>query len=131
MTPIATARKRRRAWLLPAAGVLLTLGLLTACDEAEEALTEAAVRAAVDELGGDRLADEGFDVDSLKCSTPDDGDGPKRVTVECTGRTGDGRAIRSTGSVSEERSDCVRGDLTAVVGDRKVFESGFLGDCGK
>ncbi|MFJ7147770.1 hypothetical protein ACIQVT_06160 [Streptomyces sp. NPDC100445] len=52
------------------------------------------------------------------------------VSVDCQGRTGDGRDIAVTGQVTEVVDGaCVRGDLTARVGDRQVFRVDGLGDC--
>lgn len=114
-----------------AVGLLVATGpFLVACEDPEEVLTEAAVRVALDDLGTFRIEKEGYDVDSLDCDTPDE-DVPDSVSVTCTGRTEDGRGIRVEGSVSGGSGTCLRGDLTAVVGDRTVFDAGFLGDCDK
>ncbi|CAM5320820.1 hypothetical protein GCM10010329_74650 [Streptomyces spiroverticillatus] len=52
------------------------------------------------------------------------------ATVACQGQTKDGKEIRVDGKVTEERDGrCVRGDLTATVGERTVFRANVLGDC--
>ncbi|MER6032520.1 MULTISPECIES: hypothetical protein [unclassified Streptomyces] len=53
------------------------------------------------------------------------------VTVDCQGRTKDGREITVKGKVTRAVDGaCVRGDLTATVGGRQVFRVSGLGDCG-
>ncbi|MEU8586977.1 hypothetical protein AB0C59_08220 [Streptomyces sp. NPDC048664] len=53
------------------------------------------------------------------------------VTVDCQGRTDDGRAITVKGRVTRAvDGKCVRGDLRATVGGRQVFRLSGLGDCG-
>ncbi|MER5542892.1 hypothetical protein AB5L52_29630 [Streptomyces sp. CG4] len=52
------------------------------------------------------------------------------VSVDCQGRTRDGRKITVTGKVTKAVDGaCVRGDLTAKVGGRQVFHVDGLGDC--
>ncbi|MER5596410.1 hypothetical protein [Streptomyces sp. NPDC002265] len=52
------------------------------------------------------------------------------ATVDCQGRTGDGRDITVTGKVTRAVDGaCVRGDLTAKVGGKVVFHVSGLGDC--
>ncbi|WP_320783736.1 hypothetical protein [Streptomyces sp. CRN 30] len=50
--------------------------------------------------------------------------------VDCKGETTDGERIRIYGMVDREIDGrCVRGDLTADVGDRQVFRADVLGEC--
>ncbi|WP_189984258.1 hypothetical protein [Streptomyces capoamus] len=52
------------------------------------------------------------------------------VSVDCRGETDDGRKIVVTGVVTKAVDGaCVRGDLTAEVGGRRVFHVDGLGDC--
>ncbi|WP_225836979.1 hypothetical protein [Streptomyces sp. NK08204] len=52
------------------------------------------------------------------------------VSVDCDGRTRDGRKITVTGKVTKAVDGaCVRGALTARVGGRQVFHVGGLGNC--
>ncbi|MFH8390992.1 hypothetical protein [Streptomyces sp. NPDC018036] len=52
------------------------------------------------------------------------------ATVDCRGKTGDGRAIVVKGRVTRAvNGACVRGDLRATVGGRQVFRVKGLGDC--
>ncbi|MEU6282670.1 hypothetical protein [Streptomyces sp. NPDC047028] len=53
------------------------------------------------------------------------------ISVDCQGRTKDGRKITVTGKVTRAVDGaCVRGDLTAKVAGRQVFHVSGLGDCG-
>jgi hypothetical protein len=50
--------------------------------------------------------------------------------VDCQGETGSGQDITVTGKVTEERGGkCVRGDLTARIEKKIVFQATMLGDC--
>ncbi|AYN41428.1 hypothetical protein D9753_23950 [Streptomyces dangxiongensis] len=80
------------------------------------------------------------DVAWLTCTGSDGGgrthgtsSGPGEITVvsvDCQGRTGDGRKIAVTGQVTKVVDGaCVRGDLTAKAGGRQVFHVDGLGDC--
>ncbi|MEV5958381.1 hypothetical protein AB0M11_32315 [Streptomyces sp. NPDC051987] len=52
------------------------------------------------------------------------------VSVDCKGRTKDGRAITVTGRVTKAVSGaCVRGNLVATVGGKEWFRVTGLGDC--
>jgi hypothetical protein len=52
------------------------------------------------------------------------------ASVDCRGQTDDGRDITVTGKVTRAvEGACVRGDLTAEVGGRRVFHVSGLGDC--
>ncbi|MES4887733.1 hypothetical protein [Streptomyces sp. NPDC096012] len=52
------------------------------------------------------------------------------VSVDCRGETRDRRKITVTGRVTKAVDGaCVRGDLTAEVGGRRVFHVRGLGDC--
>jgi hypothetical protein len=52
------------------------------------------------------------------------------VSVDCRGRTKDGRSITVTGRVTKAVSGaCVRGNLVAEVGGKEWFRVNGLGDC--
>ncbi|MFE9607391.1 hypothetical protein [Streptomyces sp. NPDC006012] len=52
------------------------------------------------------------------------------VSVDCQGRTKDGRMITVTGRVTRAVGGaCVRGDLVAAVDGKERFRAGGLGDC--
>ncbi|WP_174856061.1 hypothetical protein [Streptomyces hyaluromycini] len=52
------------------------------------------------------------------------------VSVDCQGRTKDGRSITVTGRVTKAVSGaCVRGNLVAEVGGKEWFRVNGLGDC--
>ncbi|MGK5633021.1 hypothetical protein ACSNOD_31895, partial [Streptomyces sp. URMC 123] len=52
------------------------------------------------------------------------------ATVDCEGETRSGEPIAIKGRVTEERDGrCVRGDLTATVSGRVVFQANVLGNC--
>ncbi len=53
------------------------------------------------------------------------------ASVDCRGRTDDGREITVTGEVTRAVDGaCVRGDLSAKVGGKEWFHVHGLGDCG-
>lgn len=123
----------KRVWLLPVvAGAAIATGALAGCEDPKDAVSDAAVRVAVNHMGQNRLHDDHINVDGdLHCHTPNDHDKHK-VTVVCTGKADDGRKIRITGHVTALHHDCLRGDLTAVVGRHKDFSTHTLGtDCDK
>ncbi|WP_233415364.1 hypothetical protein [Streptomyces sp. N35] len=104
-------------------------------------LNSAAVAMTTDQKGTDALEKKGIDVQWLSCTssfgegggTPDSAKSPSVrsvATVDCEGRTRDGREITLTGKVTEERSGaCVRGDLTAKVAGKTVLQADVLGNC--
>jgi len=52
------------------------------------------------------------------------------VSVDCDGKTEDGRDVVVTGRVTRAvEGACVRGDLSADVGERQVFRVSGLGEC--
>ncbi|MBQ0830726.1 hypothetical protein [Streptomyces tagetis] len=52
------------------------------------------------------------------------------ASVDCRGRTGDGRDITVSGQVTRVVDGvCVRGDLSAEVGGERLFRVAGLGDC--
>ncbi|WP_051812613.1 hypothetical protein [Streptomyces sp. NRRL S-340] len=131
----------RRA--LAAAGLAVAAaGALAACDPG--GLSTATVSYTTDRTATAELNRRHTSVSRLSC-TARDGDGgrahtPGRqqpsasrvtvVTVDCRGRTGDGREITVTGKVTRAVDGvCVRGDLTAKAGGRTVFHVDGLGDC--
>ncbi|MHC5907117.1 hypothetical protein ACVNF4_24955 [Streptomyces sp. S6] len=52
------------------------------------------------------------------------------VSVDCAGKTEDGKDVTVTGRVTRAvEGACVRGDLSADVGERQVFRVSGLGEC--
>ncbi|HEY8982794.1 MAG TPA: hypothetical protein VIU15_24830, partial [Streptomyces sp.] len=52
------------------------------------------------------------------------------VSVDCDGTTEDGQDVTLTGRVTRAvEGACVRGDLSADVGERQVFRVSGLGEC--
>ncbi|MET7377610.1 hypothetical protein ABZT08_02085 [Streptomyces sp. NPDC005526] len=72
--------------------------------------------------GGDRARTPGTRAPSASVTTV--------ATVDCQGRTKDGRRITVTGKVTRAVDGaCVRGNLTAKVGGKVWFHVDGLGDC--
>ncbi|SDK61593.1 hypothetical protein [Streptomyces indicus] len=130
----------RRA--LAAAGAVAALALgLTACQDLSGGLNSVAVSITTDQKGTDALEKKGVDVQWLNCTssfgegggTPNSSKSPtvrSVATVDCEGKTRDGRDITLTGKVTEERGGaCVRGDLTAKVEGKTVLRADVLGNC--
>ncbi|MGW0883813.1 hypothetical protein [Streptomyces sp. NPDC002671] len=111
-------------------------GALVACDPG--GLSSASAAYTTSTTARAELKRQHVDVSWLNC-TGRGGDPPGRshsptrrtvVSVDCQGRTGDGRKITVTGKVTKAVDGaCVRGDLTARVGGRQVFHVSGLGDC--
>ncbi|MGW3359632.1 hypothetical protein ACWDFL_30145 [Streptomyces bungoensis] len=136
-------RIRHRVWSVRTAGVaglaVVAGGALVACDPG--GLSSAAAAYTTDTTATAELKRQHVDVSWLSC-TGSYGKGgvgvgrspsPSRTTVvsvDCRGRTKDGRKITVTGRVTRAVDGaCVRGDLTATVGGRRVFRVSGLGDC--
>ncbi|MGW2420381.1 hypothetical protein ACWC0C_14200 [Streptomyces sp. NPDC001709] len=130
---------RRGARLLAVAGMVVVGGAaVVACQPSD--LGTASVAYTTDTTAKARLEQQHVDVSWLTC-TGDHGGGkvggtpaPSETTVvsvDCQGETKDGRKITVTGKVTKAVAGaCVRGDLTAEVGGRRVFHVSGLGDCG-
>lgn len=118
---------------------------LSACEPGTGGPGSVAVAMTTDRTGTRALEREGVGVRWMSCTAkareggrPTGGTrptgtaatGPGAVSVACEGETGDGQEIRIDGQVTGGRDGrCVRGDLTAKVGDRTVFQADVLGDC--
>ncbi|MEU6817006.1 hypothetical protein [Streptomyces sp. NPDC046860] len=130
-------RGPRPARALAVAGlVVLGAGAVTACQPGD--LGAASVAYTTDSTATDALKKRHVDVSWLTCTGRQGGGGGATVspsestvvTVDCQGRTTDGRDIKVTGRVTRAVSGaCVRGNLTAEVGGRQVFRVSGLGDC--
>ena len=118
---------------------VLAGGALGACRPGD--LSSATVAYTTDTTATAQLKREHVDVSWLTCTgSYDDGGGTAArtptpsettvVSVDCQGETGDRRKITVTGRVTRAVDGaCVRGDLTAKVGGRRVFHVDGLGDC--
>ncbi|MFF9360922.1 hypothetical protein [Streptomyces griseoluteus] len=116
--------------------VALVVGTVTACEPGE--LGAASVAYTTDSTATDALKKRDVDVSWLTCTGRQDGGSsaggsPSEsavVTVDCQGKTKDGRDITVTGRVTRAVSGaCVRGNLVARVGGRQVFRVSGLGNC--
>ncbi|MFG2635755.1 hypothetical protein ACGFX8_17985 [Streptomyces sp. NPDC048362] len=132
-TPIPRGRR-----VVAVAGLVVAAGgVLTACRPGD--LSSATVAYTTDTTATARLKHEHVDVSWLSCNGNGDGVAVTRspsptestvVSVDCRGKTEDGRDITVTGKVTKAVDGaCVRGDLTAKVGGRQVFHVSGLGDC--
>ncbi|MFH9428529.1 hypothetical protein ACH4JZ_09610 [Streptomyces sp. NPDC017615] len=123
--------------MLAVAGLVgLGVGAVTACQPGD--LGAASVAYTTDSTATDALKKRGVDVSWLTCTgrQGEAGSGagsPSEstvVTVDCQGRTKDGRDIAVTGKVTRAvNGACVRGNLTGKVGGRQVFQVDGLGNC--
>ncbi|MGW2114909.1 hypothetical protein [Streptomyces zhihengii] len=116
-----------------------------ACEPAAGGLDSAAVALTTDRTATSTLERLTFDVAWLSCSaraltlaaeSAPAADGttapaaPREVEVDCEGETDDGKAITLDGTVTEERAGvCVKGDMTARIAKKVVFQATMLGDC--
>ncbi|MFC9154884.1 hypothetical protein ACFTT0_07865 [Streptomyces bauhiniae] len=116
--------------------VAIVVGTVTACDPG--ALGAASVAYTTDSTATDALKKLDVDVSWLTCTGRQDGGSSASgspsestvVTVDCQGKTKDGRDITVTGKVTRAvNGACVRGDLVAKVGGRQVFRVNGLGNC--
>ncbi|MGW5334725.1 hypothetical protein [Streptomyces bauhiniae] len=116
--------------------VALVVGTVTACEPGE--LGAASVAYTTDSTATDALKERDVDVSWLTCTGRQDGGSSASgspsestvVTVDCQGKTKDGRDITVTGKVTRAvNGACVRGNLTAKVGGRQVFRVSGLGNC--
>ncbi|WP_078607152.1 hypothetical protein [Streptomyces flavidovirens] len=118
---------------------------VSACEPGAGGMSSVAVAMTTDQTGTRALERAGVDVRWMSCTStvgeggkatggtgPAAAPAPSRdvASVECEGETTDRQDIRIDGKVTEERDGrCVRGDLTARVGERTVFRADVLGDC--
>lgn len=114
-----------------------------ACQPAAGGLDSAAVALTTDRTATSTLERLTFDVAWFSCSaraatreaeanagTAAATAAPREVEVECEGETGDDRDITLDGTVTEERAGvCVKGDMTARIARKVVFQATMLGDC--
>ncbi|MFG2947528.1 hypothetical protein [Streptomyces adustus] len=107
-----------------------------ACDPG--GLSSASVAYTTDQTATKELQRQRVDVRWLTCTASFGDKGDKAATasastvatVDCQGRTDDGRDITVTGKVTRAVDGaCVRGDLTAKVGGKVRFHVSGLGDC--
>ncbi|WP_240802896.1 hypothetical protein [Streptomyces sp. A1499] len=132
---------RRRAPVLCAAALAGAAALgVTACDPANGDMNTSAVALTADRAGTKELERQHLDVAWLSCTarhadrvTPKSGSSAGEnaaVTVDCQGRSDDGKDITVKGTVrSVVDGGCVRGDLTAKVDGKQWFRVDVLGNC--
>ncbi|UNO42059.1 hypothetical protein [Streptomyces sp. MST-110588] len=132
-------RPRRLLAAVGAAGA--AVAAVTACEPAG-GLNTASVAYTTDQTGTRALEHAGVQVRWLSCTATIPGDGwatanpthtPRTrpvAVVDCQGESAGGEKITIKGLVTQEiDSRCVRGRLTARVGNRLVFRVSVLGDC--
>jgi hypothetical protein len=129
----------RRAAAVAVAGLAAVAACgVAACDPA--GLNSAAVAYTTDETATAELNRQHTPVRWLACTAHDGATGTGEAaapsshatiaSVDCRGRTRDGREITVTGEVTRAVGGaCVRGDLTATVGGAVLFHADGLGDC--
>jgi hypothetical protein len=116
-------------WVLPAAAVA-ALGVV-ACEPG--GLSSMSIAYTADEAATAEIQRRDVNVRWLTCTAryEEQGRSGAAASVDCRGRTGDGRDITVTGKVARAVDGaCVRGDLAAVVGRKQLFRVSGLGDCG-
>ncbi|ATW48464.1 hypothetical protein [Streptomyces peucetius] len=135
------ARTRARRALAATAAAAAAVGALAACEPTAGGLNSAAVAVTTDRTATSTLERLRFDVAWLSCTAEADGgaaagsrsaspSAATRATVDCQGETRAGQDITVTGKVTEERAGkCVRGNLTARIEKKIVFQATMLGDC--
>ncbi|MEU6012694.1 hypothetical protein ABZ826_01145 [Streptomyces sp. NPDC047515] len=112
---------------------------VVACEPAS-GLNSASIAVTTDRTGTSALERNGVDVQWLSCTADVVGDriggaspsaSARRIAdVDCTGRTGKGRAITIAGQVTQALDGrCVRGDLTGKADGKVVFRADVLGNC--
>ncbi|GAA1354182.1 hypothetical protein GCM10009612_16060 [Streptomyces beijiangensis] len=107
-----------------------------ACDPVG-GMNSASVAYTTDQMATKVLERAGVKVNWLSCTATVSGGGtatptasPSRATVDCQGRTSDGKDITVKGTVTYVRDgSCVRGHLTGKVGAKTMFTASVLGDC--
>ncbi|MFI9805665.1 hypothetical protein ACIHEJ_15085 [Streptomyces sp. NPDC052301] len=130
---------RRGVQVVAVAGLVVAAGgVLVACQPGDLDTVTAAYT--TDTTATARLKQQHVDVSWLSCTGSYGDRGPAArtpspsettvVSVDCQGETKDRRKITVTGKVTRAVDGaCVRGDLTAEVGGRRVFHVDGLGDC--
>lgn len=134
--------------MVAAAGlVVAAVGGVVACDPG--GLGSATVAFTTDQTATNELERRDVDVQWLSCTASvnggnSNGKGNKAsgsgsspspsanavASVDCRGKTGDGKDITVTGKVTRAvNGRCVRGDLTAKVGGKQRFRVSGLGNC--
>ncbi|WP_333736327.1 hypothetical protein [Streptomyces sp. IBSBF 2806] len=118
----------RRIWLVPATAVA-ALGVV-ACEPG--GLSSMSIAYTTDQAATAEIQRRDVHVRWLTCTARYEGQGRAgaAASVDCRGKTDDGRDITVTGKVARAvEGSCVRGDLTAVVGKKQLFRVSGLGDC--
>ncbi|WP_274558284.1 hypothetical protein [Streptomyces spiramyceticus] len=139
MQALTRLRNRRT---LAALGIAAASAVgVSACEPGADGLSSVAVAMTTDQTGTRALERAGVDVQWMSCTSTvgeERGKGTAKstpsatdfATVTCEGETKDGKDIRIDGKVTDERDGrCVRGDLTAKVAGRTVFQADVLGNC--
>ncbi|MFJ6543382.1 hypothetical protein ACIQMP_22410 [Streptomyces sp. NPDC091385] len=131
--------RRRSGRLLAVSGLAaLGIGAMTACQPTD--LGSATVAYTTDSTATAELNRRHVDVSWLTCvghqgdsASPAKSGSPSTATVvsvDCQGRTKDGKKTAVTGEVTRAVNGvCVRGHLTATVDGRRIFRVSGLGDC--
>ncbi|MFF5155822.1 hypothetical protein ACFY3N_06070 [Streptomyces sp. NPDC000348] len=128
------ARRWRRQALAVGFAVAAVAGA-TACEGG--GLSSAAVAFTTDETVTKELNRQKAEVRWLSCTASfgDEDRSPSAAedtvaSVDCQGETQDGKEITVTGRITHAvNGACVRGDLTAKVGGKRVLRVDGLGDC--
>ncbi|GGS04382.1 hypothetical protein GCM10010269_49160 [Streptomyces humidus] len=118
----------RRIRLLPVVAVA-AVGVV-ACEPG--GLSSMSIAYTADEAATAEIQRRDVNVRWLTCTAryEDQGGPGAAASVDCQGKTGDGRDVTVTGKVTRAvEGACVRGDLTAVVGKKQLFRVSGLGDC--
>ncbi|MFI6723350.1 hypothetical protein NRF20_30550 [Streptomyces sp. R-74717] len=138
-TSRAWGQGRTRRFLAASALAGAAVAGVVAC-EPTGSLNSASIAVTTDLTGTSALERNGVDVRWLNCTADVVGDrlqgaspsaSTRRIAdVDCTGRTGSGKDITITGTVTQALDGrCVRGDLTARTGGKAVFRANVLGNC--
>ena len=115
-----------RMWLLVVVPVMA--GGAVACEPG--GVSSMSVAHTTDEAATAEIERRDVDVRWLTCTSDYEPDDRNLVSVDCRGKSGDGRDITVTGKVTRAVDGaCVRGDLAADVGDKELFRVSGLGDC--
>ncbi|MCX5263437.1 hypothetical protein [Streptomyces sp. NBC_00199] len=120
----------RRNRLLPAVAVAVAAVGVVACEPG--GLSTMSVAHTTDEAATAEIQRRHVDVRWLTCTAQykDEKKAAAVATVDCRGKTSDGRDITVEGRITRAVDGaCVRGDLTAVVGRKQLFRVSGLGDC--
>ncbi|MCX4762074.1 hypothetical protein OG562_14035 [Streptomyces sp. NBC_01275] len=111
---------------------VLAVGGVAACDPG--GLSTMSVAYTTDQAATAEIGRRDVDLRWLTCTADYDGDADTTAqtvaSVDCRGETADGRDVTVTGKVTRAVDGaCVRGDLTADVGEKQLFRVSGLGDC--